>query len=72
MGKEFLTVRDVAELLGQSEDWVRTCLKTGKIPAFKLYPGARKWYVKAADLDAMIGKQRAETEGSACQRIPRR
>ena len=65
MDKEFLTVRDVARLLGQSEDWVRDSLKTGRLPgAFKMHANARRWYIRAADFASVVEnmKRKAEAE----------
>lgn len=52
MSKRWLTIRDAAEYLGTSRDFVRDLIEDG-LPCYRL---RKMIFVKVAELDAMIEK----------------
>lgn len=50
--KEFLSVREVASLLGCDPRSVRSIIKAGKLPATKL--SERKTLIKRSDIDKLF------------------
>ena len=48
--KKFLTVRQVAEKLGYTEEWVRDLIKTKQIKAVKI----GRWRIKPEEVEKFI------------------
>jgi excisionase family DNA binding protein len=48
--KKFLTVRDVAQNLGYTEEWVRDLINTKQIKAVKI----GKWRINPEELESFI------------------
>ncbi|AEI11662.1 helix-turn-helix domain-containing protein [Cellulomonas gilvus] len=60
MPQQYLSLADVAEILGVSVGQVRSMVTTGELEAFQL--GGRKiWRVGVEDLDAYVDRQKART-----------
>ena len=51
--KEYLTVRDVAEQLDITEEWVRDLIARKEIKAYKI----GKWRIKPEDLDSFLSSR---------------
>ena len=74
-----LTIDDLASMLGITTRGARLVLERGELPGFRL---GRRWYLRAADLDAAIvekvAARRREREvaarvlrGLPAQKVPR-
>lgn len=48
--KKYLTVRQVAQKLGLSEEWVRDLIQTKELKAIKI----KQWRIKPEDLEMFI------------------
>jgi len=59
MGKENLTVKDVAQYLNRSETTIYNMLNNGDIPGIKL---GGKWIVRKSDLDNFLDQQLAQQQ----------
>lgn len=62
MPDEFLTVREIAELLKLNDQTVRNMIDRGEIPAVRV--GSRSVRVMRSDLDAFLGERRRITKKS--------
>ena len=52
--KKYLSVKDIAEKFGVTEEWIRDLIQAGKIKATKI----GRWRVKPADLQEFIKMRR--------------
>lgn len=55
-----VTVADLASMLGITARGARLLLERGELPGFRL---GRRWYLRAADLDAAIAEKVAARQG---------
>jgi excisionase family DNA binding protein len=55
VGEDLLTLPEIAELLHVNPSTVRLWVHEERLPAFK--SGGRKWFVRRADLEAMLEAQ---------------
>ncbi len=52
--KQYLSVRDIADKFGVTEEWIRDLIQAGKIKATKI----GRWRVKPEDLQKFIESRR--------------
>ena len=69
-----LTVKQVAELVNASGNWVRSAIYAGKLPAINIGLAEQRseWRIQEADLVAFLSKNRrnAPSEGAAVKVPP--
>jgi excisionase family DNA binding protein len=58
MNKDFLTVKEVANLLNSSEIWIRKLIQNKTIPSYKI---AGKRLFKREEIEQWIDSQKEET-----------
>ena len=59
MDKEFLSVREIAEMLGLKEDTIQGWIRSGSLPAIKL---GNTYRVKRRDLDTFLDQRRTNRD----------
>ena len=60
MSKEFLSVKEVAELLGVSSDHVQGLIRQGELIAYRV--GAKAYRIKQEDLDSFLEERKTKKE----------
>ena len=55
MERKFLTVKELSELLGVSDFWIKRRIKTGEIPSYKM---GRKRLFSKEEIDQWIDSQK--------------